>query len=93
MAKKFYESLSKNINEYKGKFLVKIDSEGTEYEIIERLEQTGILSRVHAYMIEWHNKGAAPLKNIFLRNKFTVIDHPAGDGDQQRGMLYAINAK
>jgi FkbM family methyltransferase len=36
-------------------FLLKLDAEGAEYQIIERLSKTGLLAEILAAAIEWHD--------------------------------------
>jgi FkbM family methyltransferase len=81
-------NLKKHFYEYSGKFIAKIDCEGCEYEIIERLEESGILNRVSIYLIEWHKKGPNRIKNILTQNGYYVLTLP--DNDKTRGIIYAF---
>jgi len=70
------------------KIILKIDCEGSEYEILERLNDTGLLPRFDVIMIEWHIKGAAPLRKILHDNNFDILS--MGEHSLNIGMLYAF---
>ncbi|MBX3117845.1 MAG: FkbM family methyltransferase [Fimbriimonadaceae bacterium] len=38
------------------KLVVKLDAEGAEYEILERLQYSGLLSRIDLLLLEWHER-------------------------------------
>lgn len=71
----------------KTNILCKLDCEGAEYEILERLAPTGMLSRIRFFLIEWHEKGAAPIEKLLAQNGFGLLslspNHP------NHSMLYA----
>lgn len=68
--------------------ILKIDCEGGEYEIINRLNELNLLNDVKLFMIEWHDKGAQSLENILLENGFQIISRNL---ETNSGMLYAFN--
>ena len=70
------------------KVVVKMDCEGAEYPIIEDLAQNGILSQIHAFMIEWHEKGPAPLVNPLQEAGFSIFS--LGNSNGKAGMIYAV---
>jgi len=70
------------------RIILKIDCEGSEYEIMERLNDTRLLSRFDAIMIEWHFKGAASLQKMLLDNNFKILS--TGEHNLNAGMLYAF---
>jgi FkbM family methyltransferase len=80
--------LKKNFFEYPGKFIAKIDCEGCEYEIIERLKDSDILNRVSIFLIEWHKKGPDPIQNILVQNGYYVL--MLSEKNEARGMIYAF---
>ncbi len=51
----------------------KVDCEGAEYEILATLAQAGLLGRIGYFMIEWHQKGAAPLERLLSENGFSLL--------------------
>ena len=67
--------------------VIKIDCEGAEYEIIDRLNDTNLLNKASFYMIEWHKEGASKLKEIFLKNNFNILSFK--DDETIIGMFYA----
>ncbi|HRD82661.1 MAG TPA: FkbM family methyltransferase [Saprospiraceae bacterium] len=69
---------------------VKLDCEGSEYEILEKLSQDGLLPHVHAFLMEWHHKGAAPIEEILKKNGFSFFSTGRPDV-AQIGFVYAVN--
>ena len=84
--KDVYEMLNEIVDEI---IILKIDCEGCEDEILERLNNTGLLSRFNIIMIEWHHKGSASLRKILLDNNFKVLS--MGDHNSFTGLLYAFS--
>lgn len=82
-----WEAFSHFIEQEKN-IIVKMDCEGAEYEIMERLDNTGLVGKVNCFMIEWHLRGPADLIAIFLKNSYTVISLDQHSTDI--GMLYAF---
>ena len=60
------------INKNYKKF-IKIDCEGGEYEIIEKLDRENYLQFFDGLFIEWHDNGSLILENILLKNNFSMI--------------------
>ncbi|WP_025812571.1 FkbM family methyltransferase [Komagataeibacter kakiaceti] len=66
--------------------IMKIDCEGAEYNILQNLADTNLLSEVKAFMVEWHiidyDKDQENLITLLKDADFTVIDRspPAGNG-------------
>lgn len=76
--------------------VVKLDCEGSEFPILERLDEDGLLPEARIYLLEWHKwwsaeKTQAELISRFLRNGFDVLDH-TDPFDPFAGGLYAIRA-
>jgi len=67
--------------------IMKIDCEGGEYEIIERLGALNMLGKIKLFMIEWHDLGAHPLEKIFLKEGFELISKNL---EPNSGMIYAF---
>jgi FkbM family methyltransferase len=69
--------------------VVKIDCEGAEYEILERLESIDEIRSVEAFIIEWHEKGPQLIINILKKaDMFTIFCNPGQT--QETGMIYAV---
>ena len=72
--------------------LLKLDCEGAEYDIIDQLDKTGMLSSISIIVIEWHMKGYESLNDTLVANNFctTVFPRP-NQVMQDTGMIYAVN--
>jgi FkbM family methyltransferase len=69
--------------------VAKIDCEGAEYEIIERLEESGKLREFDLFMIEWHDNGPEKIISMLKKAGFTTItSHPYLINNV--GMIYAF---
>ena len=85
------EVLAEIINAHPDRKLVlKIDCEGSEYEIVDSLHRSGQLERVHALMIEWHELGPLPLAEHLQQAGFALFSF--SPHDRWSGMIYAIHA-
>ncbi|WP_291102512.1 MULTISPECIES: FkbM family methyltransferase [unclassified Flavobacterium] len=69
------------------KKVLKIDCEGAEYEIIQKLNDANLLVDIDALLIEWHDKGAAILEGILTANNFRIISRHL---TPITGMIYAF---
>ncbi|RYF87443.1 MAG: FkbM family methyltransferase [Chitinophagaceae bacterium] len=54
-------------------FVLKCDCEGAEYEIIERMNEAGLLKKISYCMVEWHYKSPETLVMCLKANGFTTI--------------------
>ncbi len=68
--------------------IIKMDCEGSEYNIMNLLNQKKLIRRINAFIIEWHDFGAEKLEKILQENKFTYLSM---EGKDDKGMIYAIN--
>jgi FkbM family methyltransferase len=69
--------------------IMKVDCEGSEYDIIESLYMSKVLSKIDVLMIEWHIKGASFI--IDYLNKSGFISIPVDEQtDDYIGMIYAF---
>lgn len=82
-----YESLKPVIENNALKKIIKIDCEGAEYEILERLNKTNSIQSFDAYMIEWHLKGPKEIVDLLTANGFHV--HSTDEFEKHIGMVYA----
>ena len=80
-------------NHPSGNFLVKLDCEGSEYDIIENLVNSAMLPLFNIFMIEWHKMDSykTRLNNLikaFRENNFLVLT--IGSLEKETGMIYCI---
>jgi FkbM family methyltransferase len=72
---------------------LKLDCEGAEYEIMEKLHESGLLAKIRIVIIEWHFKGPGALDRLLLANGFTSIVFPRPTkAIPDMGMIYAFRA-
>ncbi|MFV7236083.1 FkbM family methyltransferase [Flavobacterium sp. ZB4R12] len=69
------------------KMVLKIDCEGAEYEIMQKLNDTNLLVDIDVLLIEWHDKGAKILEDILIKNNFRIISRFL---TSITGMIYAF---
>lgn len=69
------------------KKVLKIDCEGAEYEILEKLSELNLLVDVDVLLIEWHDKGAKILEDLLIKNNFRIISRYL---TSITGMIYAF---
>jgi len=69
------------------KKVLKIDCEGAEYEIVQKLSDTNVLADIDILLIEWHDKGAKILEDLLVANDFRVISRHL---TSITGMIYAF---
>ena len=55
------------------KIVLKIDCEGAEYEILQKLDQSRLLTQIDVLLIEWHDGGSETIENILIENNFRVV--------------------
>lgn len=70
---------------------MKCDCEGAEYEIFYRLEQTGLLKKIDAFVMEWHCDRRSEIQQIFDRNGYMYLISNAPK--RTFGKCYAIKKK
>lgn len=68
--------------------VLKMDCEGEEYGIIEKLSNEKILSYVTFIMLEWHYKGKNSILSILKKEGFSLW---CCDRNEDMGFVYAIN--
>lgn len=76
-----------SIIENNNNVILKIDCEGAEYEILNRLDALKILPNIKYLMIEWHIEGPHYLIDILNRNNFFVLSF--NENEKDIGMIYA----
>lgn len=89
LIKKSSEILSSLFDKHQEeKFVLKLDIEGAEYDVLEDLHQSGLLSKVSVIMLEWHYKGYKEITSILEQNGFVWFHEMLG---KDFGFLRAYN--
>lgn len=57
----------------KNKIIMKCDCEGAEYEIFNRLEESGYFNKIDVFVMEWHAGRRKEIEEIFHRNKYVYM--------------------
>jgi len=75
------------------KFIIKMDCEGSEYDIVESLVNASMLREFNIFMIEWHRMEGYKnrinnLINCLKESNFLVLG--PGDLDKVAGMIYCF---
>jgi FkbM family methyltransferase len=71
--------------------LLKLDCEGAEYEILDKLNESGLLPKIKVIKIEWHFKGYQPLVKLLTANGFSSVVFPRPTAAiPDMGMIYAF---
>lgn len=70
--------------------LLKIDCEGEEYAIFDCLKDTQYLDKVTCVLIEWHEKGAAPIAEVLKQHNFQMLHLPHATANC--GMIYGFRS-
>ena len=68
-------------------FVLKVDCEGAEYEILESLIEGGFPERIIAILMEWHGSFSSGLQNRVRQLGFNLINTRTGNNT---GMTYAV---
>ncbi len=66
--------------------ILKIDCEGSEYDIFEKLSQKGLLEKIDTIICEWHLHGPESITFLLEKNNF---HHFCISNNSQTGMIYA----
>ncbi len=71
--------------------VAKIDCEGAEYEILQSLAESGLLSKFAVFMIEWHRfaEGQSPVRLVELLRQAGFVSFTNDCGSGAAGMIYA----
>lgn len=86
--KEFNSEFKKIVEKYPNHdFVLKIDCEGSEYGILENVDNH-LLQNVRLIMMEWHKKGPEELERILIKNDFKVFSF--NPKSSYVGMIYAI---
>ena len=92
LAQLYIKDVSNVIEKYKHNFsdkkIVKIDCEGSEYEIFDQLDKNNQITTFDYYLIEWHIKGPKQITDILLKYTYKIISFNESADDI--GMIYAF---
>lgn len=69
-------------------FMAKIDCEGSEYNILQSLEENNLLGRFKIIIMEWHEKGPDKLVEYLTKANFTIFSRRPKS--KTIGMIYAV---
>ncbi|AOZ97320.1 FkbM family methyltransferase [Butyrivibrio hungatei] len=87
--KKSSEEIQAIMNANKGlSYILKLDCEGAEYEIMGDLFEQGLLQLFDAVMVEWHYKGSKNLEKYLIDSGFAIFGYKKSE---TIGILNAVN--
>ncbi len=72
------------------KYILKLDCEGAEYEILRRLKEKNLLQTLDIIMMEWHYKGETLVRSYLEECGFVYFAFPK---DKNMGNIYAVRQK
>lgn len=72
------------------RIVIKMDCEGAEYEILEDLHNSSLISKIDIFILEWHDYGADLLEQYLIENNYTVFSRDLGIVS---GILSAVRNK
>lgn len=75
------------------RILLKLDCEGEEYKIIDKIRQEDLFKYIAVIALEWHFKGFASLCNVLQEHGYSVFNLGRKNIDPPCGMIYAFNPK
>ena len=82
------ENILQNSIDNNKNIILKIDCEGAEYEIINRLKAQNVLSKISCLMIEWHVNGPNQIVDTLLSENFKIFSF--NENSKTIGMIYAV---
>lgn len=75
------------------RIILKIDTEGAEFDIIESLDTASLLERVDLIMMEYHFANPKTLEDTLIRNGFSVIYRDYYHEGVTNGLMYAFQLR
>ena len=70
--------------------VVKMDCEGSEYALFDKLNTESILAKIDVIMLEWHYNGPEQIEELLRKNGFSYFSFGKGD---MLGTIYAVRRK
>ena len=71
---------------------LKMDCEGSEYEIFDKLDKDNLLQHFDGVLLEWHYKGPLPLTTLLKKNGFSYYSTGRPDAPDI-GFVYAFKRR
>lgn len=68
-------------------WILKIDTEGSEFDIIRSLDSRNMLGKFHIIILEWHEKDPGDIISSLLKAGFKIISREASS---KAGLIYAF---
>lgn len=86
--KSTYKVISNIINHDPQKnYIIKIDTEGAEYDILKSLFYHGLIKNIKAILLEWHFKGSQEIEEELSKHGFKMISTLSS---KNAGLIYAF---
>lgn len=79
------------LKSYDQDVVLKIDCEGSEYDIFDSFGKSKILHHFNVVLIEWHFKGPEQICSYLKEEGFTFLS--LNPNDKNSGSIYAVNKK
>ena len=90
--KNAYTEIQKNLDLHSNEnIILKVDTEGAEYEIFKCLDSTDILDYINIVYIEWHKYTPDILKQILLKHNFAIKFIPEITSQTYGGLILGVN--
>lgn len=77
--KNAYDVINEIIDKHKEKVFVKLDTEGSEFEILPLLSEKGLLNKIDILIMEYHKKDPQVLLDILKKNNFFYFQENFAD--------------
>lgn len=68
--------------------ILKMDCEGSEYTILERLDECCLINKIAVIMMEWHYYGREKVEAYLKKNSFVFFSFQK---NESMGVIYAVN--
>lgn len=82
------EIKSINVENPNYKLILKVDCEGSEYQIVKRLDEANLFKNIKIIMMEWHYGNPKAIEEILKKHNFvSFTSYEEGIA----GMIYAVN--
>jgi len=72
----------------KREYILKMDCDGPEYEILEKMNKEELLNKFSIIMLEWHYNGTEIIEEYLKKNNFVYFNFKKSNNI---GTIYAFN--